>query len=152
MRIVLLAFGLFVIAIVGVAMLQSGLITGGDDITNVNESWTPNAGSVTQLDDSELDNAYYDNETTVYNTSGTDAVEMTEGTDYEWIETNGTVKALTGGGLDGASEATITYSYQLTTDEEERIAGMLAQIPRVVGVALPVLALLFLLLFLGRGM
>lgn len=149
MRIVLLAFGLFVIAIVGVAMLQSGLITGGDDITNVNESWTPNAGSVTQLDDSELDNAYYDNETTVYNSTD---VEMAEGSDYEWIESNGTVKALTGGDLAGEPNATITYSYQLTTDEEERIAGMLAQIPRVAGVVLPVLALLFLLLFLGRGL
>lgn len=151
MRVILLPFGLLVIALVGVAALQAGLISGGDDITNVNETWTPNAGSVTQLEDSELDNAYYDNTTTVYNTTGSTAVEMDEGTDYEWIESNGTVKAIAGGGLDGATEATITYSYQLTTDEEERIAGMLAQVPRIAGVALPVFGVLFLLLFLGRG-
>lgn len=151
MRILLLAFGLLVIGIVGVGMLQAGLISGGDDIENVNETWTPNAGTVTQLDDSELDNAYYDNETTVYNTSGTTAVEMTEGTDYEWFESNGTVKALVGGDLDGATEATITYSYQLTTDEEERIAGMLAQLPRIAGVVLPVLGIVILLVFLRGG-
>lgn len=151
MRILLLPIGLLIVAIVGVGMLQAGLISGGDDISNVNETWTPNPGSVTQLDDSELDNAYYDNETTVYNTTGSTAVEMTEGTDYEWTESNGTVKAISGGGLDGATEATITYSYQLTTDEEERIAGLLAQIPRAAGVFLPLLGILVLIVFLRGG-
>lgn len=151
MRILLLPIGLFIIAIVGVGAIQAGLISGGDDVTNINETWTPSAGSVTQLDDSNLDNGYYDNETTVYNTSDDSATEMEEGTDYEWFESNGTVKALSGGGLDGATEATITYSYQLTTDEEERIAGMLAQVPRAAGVFLPLFGIVVLLLFLRGG-
>lgn len=151
MRILLLPIGLLIIAIVGVAALQAGLASGGDDIQNVNESFTPSVG-INKLDDSELDNAFYDNDTNVYRTDTTPDQEMEEGTDYLWHENNGTIEVLSGGDLDGASSAAITYSYQLTTNEEQRIAGMLAEIPRVAGVVLPVLAVLVLILFLGRGL
>lgn len=143
-----LPFALAVLAIVSIIGLQAALISSGEDITVDDETWTPNTGSYVALDDSNLDRAYYDNDTTVYNTTNNNGTEMEQGVDYEWNETDGTIKAVSGEGLDGATEANITYSYQRTTEEQERLAAMAAQLPRAVAVILPALAALVLLAFL----
>lgn len=141
---ILLPFALAVIAIVAIIGLQAALISAGEDINVENESWTPNTGTYVALDDSNLDRAYYDNDTTVYNTTNNNGTLMEQGTDYEWNDTDGTIQAVSGGGLDGATSANITYSYQRTTAEQERLASMAAQLPRAVGVILPALAILVL--------
>jgi len=145
---ILLPFALAVIAIVALIGFQAALVDSGDDIAVENESWTPNPGVYVALDDSNQANTYYDNETTVYNTTNNNGTLMEQGTDYRWNETDGTIQAVSGGGLDGATAANITYSYQETTAEQERLAGMVAQLPRIVGIALPLLSILILFIFL----
>ena len=148
-RVILAVIGLAILASVAVAGLQVSLEDAGEDFDVTNETWTPNAGTVTTLEESNRNGAYYseDSAVDVYDENGT---EMDEGTDYEWFGANGTVKALTGGGLDGDSSATITYSFQQTTAEQRGMAALLGQLPRVMGFALPIGAFLFLL-FLVRG-
>lgn len=151
MRLILLPFGLLVIAIVGVAMLQSGLITGGDDVTVSDEAWTPQTGTFVDLNDSRQANTYYENSTIVYNTTNNNDTLQEQGTDYIWNETDGTIQAVAGEGLDGATDANITYAYQETTAEEERIAQLLVQLPRIVGVILPFLAIVFFVMVMRGG-
>lgn len=143
-------FALAIVAMLAVGGFQVALENAGEDHSVTNETWTPNTGSVTQLDNSERAGAYYDNETAVYNTTGTSAVEMEEGTDYVWFESNGTVKAVSGGGLDGATEATISYSFQQTTEEQRQWTEALAQIPSAIGLLFPaMLFVLFLVILRG---
>lgn len=148
MRIVIVAFALAVLAIMGLTAVQASLEDAGTDVTVTNETWTPDAGNITTLNDSQINGAYYDDTVTVYDENDT---EMTAGTDYEWFPTNGTVKALAGGGLDGDASATITYRYQETTLEQRNIAELLTHVPRTMGMALPVFLVLFFLLALRGG-
>lgn len=116
------------------------------DITN--ETWTPDAGNITELEDSNLEAAEYDQTVTVHDENDT---EMTDGTDYEWFHDNGTVTALKGGDLDGDSSANITYGYDRPPAEQVTMSSILAQIPAVTGMLLPLGALLFLLLLVRGG-
>lgn len=140
-RIILVFVALAVIATVGVAGLQAGLESAGEDTVISNESWTPDAGNVTTLEESSRAGAYYSHNVTVYDETG---AEMDYGTDYIWYSDNGTVKALVGGGLDGDASAKITYGYQQTTAEQRNMAGMLGHIPQFAGLALPLGAVLLL--------
>lgn len=146
-RVALAFIALAVIATVAVAGLQAGLESAGENELVVNETFTPDAGNVTQLDESNRTGAYYAENVTVYDENGT---EMDAGTDYTWFAGNGTVKTLTGGALEGDSDATITYAYQQTTAEQRQMAALLGQLPRVIGFALPIGALFVLFVFL-RG-
>lgn len=150
-RAVAAIFALAVLAMLAVGGFQVALENAGEDHTVTNETWTPSPGSVTQLDNSERTGAYYDNETTVYNTTGSTAEEMDEGTDYVWFEGNGTVKAVSGGGLDGATEATISYSFQQTTEEQRQWARALSNIPSAIGLAFPVMLFILFLVILRGG-
>lgn len=144
----LLAFvAIAILSMAGLAAYEAGLAEAGDDFVATNESWTPDAGNVTALDESNRNGVYYSKNATVYDENGT---VMDAGTDYRWITDNGTVKALSGGGLAGDSSAKITYGYEVTTKSQRDIAGTLGQIPRLAGLALPIGALMFLL-FLARG-
>lgn len=144
-RAVLGIIGIAIIAMVATAGLQAGLENAGEDRVVTNETWTPDAGNVTTLDESNRNGAYYAHNVTVYNSTD---VKMDRGSDYEWFVGNGTVKALTGGDLDGEQNATITYSYQQTTAEQRQLAALLGQLPRLMGLALPIGALLLLFIFL----
>lgn len=146
-----------ILAIVGIALFSMIAIMGFNaaladnqqrtDITN--ESFTPDAGNVTELQDSRLDAATYDDDSnvTVYNASD---VEMTEGTDYEWFQENGTLKTLSGGDLEGDATANVSYGYDRPPADQVMLSQVLSQIPRTIGALLPVFALLFLLLIV-RG-
>lgn len=136
---------LIIFAMVGVSGLEAALASGGDAVTVENETWTPDSGTVTQLDDSNQTGAFYDESVTVRDENGT---LSDEGTDYEWFESNGTVKALSGGNLDGDSSATITYEYQQTSDEERALAGLLAWTPRLLGLVIPAFVVVLFLLFI----
>lgn len=139
---------LAIVAAMGVTALQGSLEDAGQDREVDSETFVPSAGSVTTLDESARAHAYYTDDPEVRDENGT---IMREGTDYEWFESNGTIKTLAGGGLDGDSSATINYSYQVTTEEQRGIASALGQIPRVVGIALPLGAVLFVLAAMRGG-
>lgn len=146
-RIILAVIALAILASVAVAGLQAGLEDAGVDHDIANETWTPDAGNVTTLDESHRAGAYYAHNVTVEDENGT---KMEYGTDYIWYPGNGTVKALSGGGLDGDASATIDYSFQQTTQEHRGMASLLGQVPRVMGFALP-LGVVFLLFMLVRS-
>lgn len=138
---------LVILSIGGVYATQAALENAGEDHFVTNETWTPDAGNVTTLEESNRNGAYYDTNVTVYDENGT---EMDSGTDYKWYTGNGTVKALVGGGLDGDSSATISYGFQQTTAEQRALAGTLAKIPGMLGLILPVGLAVFFFAFL-RG-
>lgn len=146
-RAIVAVFALIILAIVGVWGVQAALEDAGEDFTVTNETWTPDAGNVTTLNESNRNGAYYADRVTVYDE---DRAEMDEGTDYEWFTDNGTVKALSGGGLDGDANATITYSFQQTSSQQRQFADLAGQIPRALGVLFPMfLLVIFLLLVKG---
>lgn len=149
MRIVLAIVVLAVFGMLGVMGMDAILASNTERTDIDNETWTPDAGNVTELEDSNLEAADYDpvENVSVFDENDT---EMTAGTDFEWFEDNGTVKALEGGGLDGDSSANISYGYERPPAEQVTMSSILAQIPAVMGFILPVGALVFLLL-LVRG-
>lgn len=137
-----------VLAMGGLVGLQVALEDAGEDHEITNETWTPTAGSVTTLDESNRNGAYYDENVTVHDENDT---EMNSGDDYLWNSGNGTVKALSGGDLDGDDNATISYGFAQTTQEQRRLTGMAAQIPRGFGFFVLLAPVLLLLLFV-RGL
>lgn len=142
MRMLFMLLILAIFTASAVPALSATLNEAGDDRLVTNETWSPSAGSVTTLERSNLDNTVYDDDVVVRDDGNN---RTYEGDDYVWFESNGTVKAVAGGELDGDSSATISYAYQTTTAEQRGFAAMFAQIPNVMGMALPVFALLFLL-------
>jgi hypothetical protein len=146
-----LILGLLIIAIFGLVVLggtQAALTSAAESFTNTNETWTPNAGSVTALDDSKLDGADYEETVTVYNSSD---VLMSNQTDYTWFAGNGTIKALSGGDLDGEASATVSYNYTRPPADARRAGTIAAQLPRLMG-ALALLIPVVLFFALIRGL
>lgn len=146
-RAVVAILGIVLVGAVAVWGLQAAAASAGEQRTITGESWTPEAGSVTQLDHSGLPNAYYADSVTVEDSNGN---LMDAGVDYEWFEDNGTIKALSGGGLDGETSATIDYEYRQTTENQRALIGIVAMLPRILGIVAPLLGVALLLLFL-RG-
>lgn len=141
MAIIFLVIAVFAAA--APAALSNTLDEAGQPNLIGNETWTPNAGSVTQLEYSNLDNAGYDPQVYVADSNGN---QVFEPDDYIWFESNGTIKTVVGGKLDGETSAEISYEYDRSTEEQRQWASMLSQIPNVMGLALPIFALLFALM------
>jgi len=144
-RAVVAILGILLIGGVAVWGLQAAAADAGDKTTIDGESFTPDAGTVTTLEHSELANTYYA-ETVTVRDGNDDLVDP--GEDYVWFEGNGTIKTVTGGELDGSSSATISYSYQSTTSDQRALIGITAMLPRILGVLAPLLGVALLLLFL----
>lgn len=140
-RAVAAIFALVILASMGVYGFEAALESAGEDVTVVNETWTPDAGNVTTLNDSDITGAYYDHNVTVYDENDT---LMDQGSDYKWLVSNGSVKAVSGGDLDGDDNATITYGYQETTQQQRDLTAMLGRIPQAIGLVIPVFALVLL--------
>lgn len=118
---VLLAVALLVL--VGASAADSALVQAGDEQTVTNETWSPNAGSVTTLDESNRNDAYYDDTVDVWDENGT---AMDSEQDYVWYRTNGTIKTVEGGRLAGDSDANITYGYAVTSEVQRDFASVFA--------------------------
>lgn len=144
-RAIVAVFAVIILASAGLLGINAAYEDAGDDHRVVNETWTPDAGNWTTLDESNRNGAFYDNDTTVYNASD---AEMDRGTDYEWNDSAGTVRALVGGDLDGDSSAKITYAFQQTTADQRRLVALAGELPRLVGTVAPVFAVVILLLFI----
>lgn len=148
MRVILAVLAIAMLAIVGAHGFEAALETAGEDHTITNETWTPTAGSVTVLDESNRKGAYYAHNVTVYDENDT---EVDPGKDYKWFVGNGTIKALSGGELEGDANASITYEFEQTSETQREFAGLLSHIPRVIGLALPAFVVVILLVFLRGG-
>lgn len=144
-RAVVAILGIVLVGVIGIYAAQAGLANASEDRTVDNETWTPTVGVVTELDHSNQTGATYGGEVDIWDENGT---VMTNGTDYEWYDGNGTVKALAGGGLDGDSTATITYGFQQTSEEQRALAGIVAMLPRALGILIPLLGVALLFAFL----
>ena len=142
-RAIVAIVGLGVVAMLTLGGIQVGLENAGYEQTVVNETFTPaDAGNVTTLNESNRVGAYYDRNVTVYDENDT---QMAHGTDYEWIQDNGTLIPLSGGDLAGDNNGTITYSYEQTTSEQRSLATLMAQFPRALALMLPLLGLILML-------
>lgn len=142
MRMLFMLLILAIFTASAVPALSATLNEAGDDRLVTNETWSPSAGSVTTLERSNLDNTVYDDDVVVRDDGNN---RTYEGDDYVWFESNGTIKTVTGGELDGDTSATVSYGFQTTTAQQRGFAAMFSQVPNVMGMALPVFALLFLL-------
>jgi len=115
--------------------LDAALADAGTREEISDESFTPNAGTVQSLDRSNLGNTvYYDSNVSVRDENGERSFE---GTDYEWFESNGTIKPLVGGNLDGDASATIDYAYRETTERQRTMAQLAAVVPQGGALILP---------------
>lgn len=144
MRVILTILGIIILSMVGFIAIQ-GVWQENEELTTIeNETFTPaNATNITALNDSNLPAADYNSTVTVRDS--TDTV-MDNGTDYRWIEHNGTVQTVKGGGLDGESSANITYGYRRPPDDIAGWGWALAHIPKTAGFVAPLFALVFLIL------
>lgn len=148
MRLILAVIGIGLLAMVAVMGFDAALADNSDRYVVENETFTPDAGNVTVLENSNLDGATYNDTVRVWNASD---VEMTDGQDYEWHHSNGTLRTLEGGDLANDSDARITYDYERPPEEQLMMSDILSQIPSVTGLVLPVFALVFLLLIVRGG-
>lgn len=130
MRAIIAIVAIAIIAVAAPVFFQAALEDAGRDHTVTNETFSPTADTIVQLDDSNRTGAYYEYNATVYNNTD---VEMEDGTDYEWFSQNGTIKPLSGGDLAGDGQSKITYSFQQTTPEQRRFADALGLIPQAMG-------------------
>lgn len=134
MRVAAVFLALVIVAGMGVYGLQTALAGAGDREKIDGETFTPSAGSYQTLDRSNLNHTYYNDSVVVVDENGDRAFE---GRDYEWNVTDGTIKPIAGGNLDGDTSATIDYDYRRTTVEQRQFATLLAEVPRSVGLILP---------------
>jgi hypothetical protein len=147
MRAIIALVGIALFALIAVMGMNGALADNASLTTVENETWTPDAGNVTELNNSNLEAADYNETVTVRDSTGT---VMSNQTDYTWFDGNGTVKATVGGGLDGESEATISYGYERAPDDQVELAVTLSQLPASAGAILPFgVILIFLLLIKG---
>lgn len=144
-RAVVAIIGIVLVGGVAVWGLQAAAADAGAETTIDGETFTPDAGNVTELDHSNLADTYYSESVTVRDGGGN---LVDPGADYVWDEDNGTIQTVSGGALDGASSATISYDYQTTTSDQNALIGITAMLPRVMGVLAPLLGVALLLLFL----
>lgn len=148
-RAVAAIFALIILAMIGVGGLDAALREAGDDFTVVNETWTPDAGNVTDLENSNLTGAFYSDTVEVYDENKT--LQDAE-TDYIWYSDNGTIQAVVGGGLENDSNATVTYTYQQTTEEQRTYTRLAGLVPKSISVIIPVFVFLLFLMMMKGGM
>lgn len=139
---ILAVVGLAIMLAAGVGAVSSADQSAQQAITIENETWSPDPGSVTTLDESNREYAEYDATVTVRDENGTNSAADA---DYRWYQSNGTVMALSGGNLDGDASAVITYGYDQSSAEQDMIATTTAQLAGVSGIIPFVLMALMLI-------
>lgn len=145
-RIVLAAMALAILAMMGLVAVDASLQANGTQKVVDNESFSPNPGNLTVLDDSKIEEARYNNSIRVWNAS---QLEMVEGTDYEWYSDNGTLKTIAGGRLAGDNTGNVTYGYLLLTEEQDEMEALISMIPMIIGPGILFTLLLVFTAFIG---
>lgn len=135
MRVVIAVVALAIVGIMSTMVLQAAIVEVGDGTQNVNETFTPVSGSVTNLSDSQLENVRYNGSqgVTVYDENDT---KMSQPADYQWNANNGTIRTNSTGDLAGDTSANITYGYVTLTEEQAQLEYLASWIPRLIGPAL----------------
>lgn len=123
-KLILTTVAVAVLVLAGIAAVDAGVSQVGQK-QSFSESFTPSAGDVTQLNQSDLDPVRYFDVSNVTVTNASDVI-MAPGVDFEWLQSNGTVQTITGGRLDGDPSATITYGYRTTSDTVRNVTGVAA--------------------------
>lgn len=143
-------FALIIMVTAGIYGMQFALEGAGESYTVTNETFTSDPGNVTLLEESNRTGAYYadSRDVAVYNITASGDVELEAGVDYKWIADNGTIKSLSGGALDPATDAQISYSFQQTTAEQRELTNLIGLLPAAVALAIPAFALVLFLKFL----
>jgi hypothetical protein len=138
--------GAAVILIIGVFVFSSIVATSPtvtDTVTN--ESITVNHGEYVAVDNASVATDFSQN-VTVYNSSGS---ELTEGTDYEWAATNGSVKFLAAGSTTDGNTANITYTYTAHTENVRTVTGTVSSAFQLAGTAVLVVVAALILRITG---
>jgi len=94
--------------------------------TQTNESLTQTVGVYQLVDKATQGSTVSFNDTvTVYNNTST---QLTEGVDYEWNGTDGSIQFLSSANTTDGENATITYQYGELTDTAQDIGGVVGVI------------------------
>ncbi len=121
----IVAFAVVVIvAVAGVNAFQAAQVDAGVDKLAENETFDPAASPITV--DAVGDTGVYLNDPANETVRNASDVVMTEGSDYEYHPSNGSLVVLDDGQLADDSSGTITYGYQQTTAEQRGLASLLA--------------------------
>jgi len=123
--------GLFTILIValGLGILFAGGVNVGyeqsfEDVDVTNESITVDYNNLVFVNE-EPTEGEYEETVTVYN--DTDAL-LTDGTDYEWYASNGSVKWYDTNATQAGEAAAISYTYEDPTEDQAAMSGALRAI------------------------
>lgn len=114
-----------------------GAIPATEQVTVTNETVTQDVGNYTAVSAAgdEGVKGFLDDEV-VYNSSD---VQLTEGTDYEWNETDGTIKFLSTTDTTDGANANITYTYDYMGDDQVATVQRISQAMLLGGVVIIVL-------------
>lgn len=117
-------FALVALALAGVAWAGHAAYdeSGESDTTVTNETVTADIDNWTAVDAPDYVLSF-DDSVTAYNSSG---AELTEGTDYEWNATDGTIKYLGGSSsVSDGEDTSVTYTYTAKTETSRQMKGIL---------------------------
>lgn len=112
----------------GVVAVQDSMDRGGEPYTVQGESIADSpltGGQTYEVDNANVPNARFQNRVEVRNGTGE---MMVADEDYVWYPSNGSVKVVTGGRIDGDEEMTITYAYNVPTDEQRELTTIVGQL------------------------
>lgn len=136
------------VLLIVIALAIGASYSGATHIVTVeNESLTmsvPDGTSTVEGSDLAVD--FLDNETIVNEDSGQ---TLSEGTDYEWDTSNGTVTWLDSGKTSDGANASIDYAYNGHTQETEDLSELLSLTNNALGLVLLLMAGLIVLGWLG---
>jgi ABC-type glycerol-3-phosphate transport system substrate-binding protein len=139
--IALVAVALLVAA--GAVAVDASVEEGSKEVTVNAESFTPNTTTYVELNESNRDKAnYFKKRNIVVRDGNGDRVDRT---DFQWNSTNGTIKAVPGGALDGATNAEIDYGYYPITPLSENLGGTYGYVLNASTVLVMVLAVAIVL-------
>lgn len=124
---VIVAVALLFVA--GSVAIDQTLQSSGERFDVEGEDWQPEPGSVTSLEQSNIDGVRYDRTVYVFDSNG---VRMIDGNDYVWHHHNGTVEALDDGRLANESQATIDYGYGSPYEGQEQMASLFGELGTIV--------------------
>lgn len=121
------------IGIVLLAPLSATIAANTGTVSVTDETASADVGSYVELGGYD---AVADSETVEYYNSTTDSYETaTAGTDYEFVDRNASVKALSGGEIPDGAELRVDYEYQASDPTTSTIVGLVPTLAAVMALA-----------------
>lgn len=135
------------------AQLAMSARGSGEETQISGETWSPSEGQTTNLSRSHEDNVVYSEQSEVVVTQN-DTTKAASG-NWSWDETNGTVKAVNGTGLNTSDDAQIAYSVYQPSETQTLLVSLGTMPVRIGGELLILLAFAIVVLAVatvGRGL